>query len=271
MSALPAAPRIVIDLNIEALRSTPIDEIFRSALEGNGNEDILGRRLLERAQHIRIGLYQQDLSIVLVASGAFDNLLNEAVREMTQERPTTLERGGFTAYLISERMIAVTTAPDTIVLTYPQHLDEVLATASGRAPAVPLPVEMRALQERAAFEGAPLSMLFAARRGPGAESPLATLVREAGFAGVAGRIGGERLRVIGSARVALPSRASQLGAEIENMARSTSDAELASPSLAAAIRNANVRVDDRSVEIELDIGYSDLEPFMEIVLSLSGR
>lgn len=272
VTALPAAPRAVVDIDLAALRPTPIFTRLLAIMDGSSPEDVVGLRVLERAERIRFAFYEEDRSLVLIATGPLEGLLRDVMAEMSQrgERPTSLLRHGFTVHMLADDMAAVETSPDTLVLAYPQHLDEVLSVASGQAPSVPLPPEMRALEERPAFRSAPMTMRFLASRELPSSEGFVTLVREGGAGGAAGIIEGDEVRVTGAARVPSPGRAAQLASEVERATRATVDGDVGSATLGEALRRASVRADGQWVELEARFPHTDLESFLGILGSLAG-
>lgn len=269
-AALPAAPSVVVDLDMNAIRETVLWSRIEDAMSGDGAADVLGRRVLERTSHVRIGMYDQDRALVLVATGRLDGVLDDVVAELGRERaPTRVDRSGFAAYYIEDRMVAVQTSDGTIVLVDPAFTDEMLRTAAGHAPASPLPPEMRALLERPAFEGSSMRLVFQARE-DGRGDPLGDLAADAGFAGIAGRIDEGMLAVTGVARASSAARAAQLAQRLEEFARLATADDIGSAALADGIRAATVRTDDRWVEVSFRFPPEEIEAFMRIVGPLSG-
>jgi hypothetical protein len=270
-AALPAAPSAVIDIDLDVLRETPLYANIREAMDGDSPADVLGRRMIERTNRVHIGLYAEGRDVVLIAYGSFEGVMDEVLADLARGRqqPARVERSGFDLHYIEDDLVVVQTADDTIVLSEPPHIDEVLRAASGSMPATPLPLEMRELLERPGLSDAPMRTIFAARREPGSD-PLERLVSEAGFAGVGGRVENGRIVAVGAARAPSELRASQLAAELEQYARDADDEDVRSATLAEGIRAATVRADARWVEFSLSFPSDDIQHFMRIVRPLGG-
>jgi hypothetical protein len=268
-AALPAAPRSYIAIDVDAIRGTAPFERMVALMEGDDEVEILGRRVLERASSVQVGLYGEgDDVVVLIARGRLEGVVDATISEVSRgDYPPRIERSGFRAYALEGDAIAAQTAPDTIVLSSPALLSDVLRTAAGAEPSSPLPPEMRALEQRPAFRDAPMLVLFqaSARRG---EDPLSALVSDAGFAGVAARVEGADIEVTGAALASSGARAAQLAADLERFARETTEEAVGSASLAEGIRGATVRTDARWVELTMRFPAEDFERFLGIVAEL---
>lgn len=270
VAALPSAPRLVVELDMDALRPTSIFTLLRTIMSGDGPDDILARRLLERTQRVTVGAYGEgDDAIVMIVRGPVDGVLATLIGELgRQGHPVApMDRLGFTAYFISGDIVAVQTAPDTVVLANPHLLDEVLRGAAGRAPASPLPPAMQHLAEHPALRGASMFMIFVTDRERG-DDPLSNLLEEAGVAGVGGNIEAGELSVVGVAELPDESGASQRRAELERSVREITLEDVGSPSFAEALRNTVVRGEGAWIEVALRFAPSDIEAFMAILQPL---
>lgn len=273
VTALPAAPYAVFDVEVAALRSTPLEPMIARLIEGSSPGDVMMQRLIARCERVRLGVYRETSSLALIAEGPLEGVVAATVAELegTGAHVPELVRYGVTTYVLGDDMVAIETAPDRVVLTYPQHVDEILAAALGRAPAVPLPIELRALDERPTLTNTPLRMRTFVRR---EETPvvdaLDVLLREAGAAGVSARVEGDRLRVTGSTRVPLPHRAAGHARDVEALLRTYTDADAESASLGESIRGTAVRVDGAWVDLELRVSPNDLEPLIGMLMRIAG-
>jgi hypothetical protein len=270
-AALPPAPRAVIELDIAALRGSVVHQAILSIMEGRQPANVMGRRIVEHTDRALIGLYGDTTDVVVIASGSLDNVVEEAVAEIgdVEEPPMRLERSGFVAYQIAEDMMAAQTSESSVVLASQRLFGEVLRTASGQEPASPLPPEMRALRERPGAEQASMRLLFRANREQSGSDPVTTLVREAGFAGIFGRIEAGRILATAWAEIPTAARAAQIATDLRQMLGATVEGDMRSGSLATAVRDANVTVEDRWIRVELAFADTDLDAFMEIVADVA--
>jgi hypothetical protein len=271
VTALPAAPHVVLEVDVAALRPTPVRALLDRVVEGESAGDVVMQRLLERCERAQVALYRETETLVLIARGPLDGVLAEVAAELERRGEEIAERTryGLTTYLLESEMVGTQTAPDTVVLTFPQHVDEILRVAVGQAPAVPLPPELRALEQRAGFADAAMSMRFLVRR-EGSVDALDGLLTEAGAAGVVGHVEGDRVRVSGSARVPIPGRAAAHGQNVQALLRTYTDADARSPALGEAIRRGTVQVDGDWVELGLEVQPSEIEGLMRILTRLAG-
>jgi len=267
VNACPIIAAVLEGTNaVEVVRRTPLYADLRRSMRDDDPEALVGRAVVERASRVTLGAYGTEARMVLIARGDLAGLVEEVAAQLRSHgHPVTpAERLGFSLFYVSDEMVVAQTAADTVVVAYPEHIDEVLRAAAGRAPATPLPEPMRRLRDRPPFSASSMHMVFRALEGGGGSSdPLGTTIAEAGWAGVAGRLEGTDLVAIG--RVAAPRRAAQLASELEQMARQTSERDVRSAALAAAIRAAAVRTDGRWVEVELRFPPEELEHFMALV------
>lgn len=268
VTALPAAPRLVLELDLEALRPTPLFAAIEHALAGDSASDLVGQRVLARTDRVTLGLYGggRRPEVVLIARGPLEGVIESAVDELRArgDRITPVDRLGFTAWYASERMVIAQTAPDTVVLSVPHLLDETLRGAAGQAPVTPLPEGMRVIRQRPSFADATATILFESSD-PSADDPLSTAVREAGWAGVGGHVEGDQVVVAGAARLPDPALAARLATDIEQLSHAAAADDVGSETFADGLRNAQVSADGRWLEIRFAFPVPDLERFMELI------
>lgn len=269
VAALPPAPRMAVEIDMEVLRRTPLYEQLRREMRNDRDpETVVGRFVVERARRLSLGAYGPDAELVLVARGGGAGLVEEAVAAIRADgrELTPAERLGFRLYYLSDDMVVAQTDDDTVVIAYPDWIGEVLRTAAGQAPVTPLPGPLERLRARPAFADAPMHLVFRSRSArPRPTDPLAALVAEAGWVGVAGRPEGADLVVTGAARLDGAQRAAQLAAELERSARQVSERDVRSAELAAGVRAATVRTDAEWVEVELRFPAEELQAFMDLL------
>lgn len=265
-TSLPAGPRAVISIEMAAIRQTPLFALLSQAMNGDDPADRIGRALLERTEQVRMGVYGDEPEMVIIATGPLEGLVERAVAEEHQRGndPTPVDRLGLSSYYLDDDMVVCQTASDTVVLTYPGQLNEVLRGAAGQQPSFGLPPRMQELLERSAIRGAPMSLLFRTPEGRGSD-PLAELLHEAEWGGVAARFEGERLVVVGHARVASPARAGELRAALATAAQ---EAEAPQASFQSALRGASIRDNGPWVEVEMNMAPDDLGSLFALIAPL---
>ena len=224
-AALPASPQVAMDIDLRALRDTPVGDALRSAIQGDGASDRVLAALYSHCDRIRLGAYGGEFDIALILDGEFGDI----VQRQLADDGTPMERLGIVAYWVDEMVIAQT-SPRTVVVSDPALIDELLRTAAGVAPAPETTSPHRALAGRRFTDGTsaqslPIRIVFnAPDRGGGSADAIQQTMRSAGAIGLYATIDGDELRVLGAAQLPDVPAASALEpglrAQLEELTRS---------------------------------------------------
>lgn len=263
VTALPAGVRTVIGLDLAALRGGPIYGLIRMAMDGDGPSNITGRVLLEHTDTVRLGMYGERPQVVVIGRGPrLEGVVDSLVEQLGEggRPPTPVDRLGFRAWYVDDDMVLCQTAPDTVVVTFPEQLNPVLRVAAGQQAATALPDEMQALLERPGIAGRPMWVVFRALRDRRAD-PLDRLITEAGYAGVGAELRGQQLHVTGIAEAPSVERAAELRAELGEAQQT----EAGGGGLGEALRAAAISGEGAWVEVELDVSTEQLDGLMDLI------
>lgn len=263
VTALPGGVRAVIGLDLAALRDGPIYGLLRMAMDGDEPTNLTGRVLLEHTDTVQLGMYGDRPQVVVIGRGPrLEGVVDSLVEQLRggARAPTPVDRLGFRAWYVDGDMVICQTAPDTVVVTFPEQLNPVLRVAAGQQAATALPDEMQTLLERPAIAGQPMWVVFRAQRDRRGD-PLDRLITEAGYAGVGAEMRGQRLHVTGVARAPSAERAAELRTELTEAQQT----ESGGGGLGEALRAAAIGGEGAWVEVELDVATEQMDGLMDLI------